>query len=171
MSAGPARATFPLAPMSPLIVVLTGIVLIVPGILGLAAALSGQPVMLGLAGAVVGLYVAVWLWARPTRFEVSADGLTLVWPLHRRVIPGARIVAVRLVDRRDLRRELGWGARVGVGGLWGQFGWAWTTQRGWVDTYISRLDGFVWVEVRGGRPLLITPTNPEGVVHALRAPN
>lgn len=170
MSARPTLA-FPLAPMSPLIVLLTGIVLAVPGVLGLAAVWSGQPVMLGVAGAVVGLYVAVWLWARPSRFEVSADGLAVVWPLRRRFIPRARIGAVRLVDRSDLRRELGWGVRVGVGGLWGQFGWAWTTRRGWVDTYISRLDGFVWVDLRDGRPLLITPADPEGVWHALRSSN
>jgi hypothetical protein len=111
----------------------------------------------------------VWLWARPSRFEVSADGLVMVWPLRRRRIPRARIGAVRLVDRGDLRRELGWGARVGVGGLWGQFGWAWTSRRGWVDTYISRLDGLVWVDLRDGRPLLITPADPEGVVRALRS--
>jgi Bacterial PH domain len=164
------RATlaFPLAPMSPLIVVLTGIVLAVPGVIALAAVWSGQPALLGVAGAIAGLCAAVWLWARPKRFEVSAGGLAVVWPLRRRFIPRGRIDAVRLVDRGDLRRELGWGARVGVGGLWGQFGWAWTTRRGWVDTYISRLDGFVWVDLREGRPLLITPMNPEGVVRALQ---
>jgi hypothetical protein len=161
---------FPLAPMSPFIVVLTGIVLAVPGVLGLAAVWSGQPVMLGVAGAIAGLCATVWLWARPNRFEVSAGGLTVVWPLRRRFIPRDRIAAVRLVDRSDLRREMGWGARVGVGGLWGQFGWAWTARRGWVDTYISRLDGFVWVNLREGRPLLITPTNPEGVLRALQQP-
>ncbi|HEV8457797.1 MAG TPA: hypothetical protein VGR44_05810 [Methylomirabilota bacterium] len=161
---------FPLAPMSPFIVVLTGIVLAVPGVLGLAAVWSGQPAMLGVAGAIAGLCAAVWLWARPNRFEVSAGGLAVVWPLRRRFIPRDRIAAVRLVDRGDLRREMGWGARVGVGGLWGQFGWAWTTRRGCVDTYISRLDGFVWVDLREERPLLITPMNPEGVLRALQQP-
>lgn len=161
---------FPLAPMSPLIVVLTAIVLAVPGVLGVAAVWSGQAALLGVAGAIAGLCVAVWLWARPNRFEVSADGLALVWPLRRRLIPRDRIDTVRLVDRSDLRRELGWGARVGIGGLWGQFGWAWTTRRGWVDTYISRLDGFVWVDLRQGRPLLITPKNPDALERALQEP-
>ncbi len=169
MSERPTLA-FPLAPMSPFIVVLTGIVLAVPGALGLAAVWSGQPAMLGVAGAVAGLCATVWLWARPNRFEVSAGGLAVVWPLRRRFIPRDRIAAVRLVDRSDLRREMGWGARVGVGGVWGQFGWAWTARRGWVDTYISRLDGFVWVDLREGRPLLITPMNPEGVLRALQQP-
>ncbi|HET7876807.1 MAG TPA: hypothetical protein VFN71_14895 [Methylomirabilota bacterium] len=162
--------SFPLAPMSSLIWLLTVVVLAVPAVLVLAAVWSGQRAMLGVAAAVAAVCVAVWLWARPNRFEVSGNGLVVVWPLWRRLIPRARITAVRLVNRRDLRHELGFGLRVGVGGLWGQFGWAWTTRRGWVDTYISRLDGFVWLDVAGGHPLLITPTAPEAFVRALGPP-
>jgi hypothetical protein len=76
---------------------------------------------------------------------------------------------VRLIDRDELRRQVGWGMRVGAGGLWGGFGWLWTTRRGIVQMYVSRLDRFVWIERGGERPWLITPDRPEMFVAALGA--
>jgi hypothetical protein len=76
---------------------------------------------------------------------------------------------VRLIDRDELRREVGWGMRVGAGGLWGGFGWLWTTRRGIVQMYVSRLDRFVWIERGSERPWLITPDRPESFVAALSA--
>jgi hypothetical protein len=59
--------------------------------------------------------------------------------------------------------------RIGVGGLWGGFGWLWTTRRGLVEFYVSRADGMVLIERRGARPLLITPADPEKLLRALQA--
>jgi len=59
--------------------------------------------------------------------------------------------------------------RVGAGGLWGAFGWLWTTKRGTVQMYISRTDNFVWIERRSERPWLITPERPEQFVAAMTA--
>ena len=59
--------------------------------------------------------------------------------------------------------------RIGVGGLWGGFGWLWTRGRGMVEFYVSRTDGLVIVERRGGRALLFTPQDPEEFVDALSA--
>jgi hypothetical protein len=91
----------------------------------------------------------------------------VVWPLKRREIRRDGIAGVRLVDRRTLRRDIGWGMRVGAGGLWGGFGWLWTTRRGIVQMYVSRTDGFVWIERLNDRPWLITPERPEAFVRAL----
>lgn len=55
--------------------------------------------------------------------------MAVVWPLRREHIPRADIVGVRLTAARDLRREAGWGVRIGAGGLWGGFGWLWTQRR------------------------------------------
>jgi hypothetical protein len=74
---------------------------------------------------------------------------------------------VRSIGKEELRRKIGWGLRVGAGGLWGGFGWLWTKDRGIVQMYVSRTDGFVWVEVTNGRPWLITPEQPEQFVIAL----
>jgi hypothetical protein len=38
--------------------------------------------------------------------------------------------------------------RIGVGGLWGVFGWLWT-RRGLVEVYVSRTDG--WCSWSAGR--------------------
>jgi hypothetical protein len=120
--------TFRLAPMSPSILVLTGVLL-----------------------------------ALPLAF------LEVTWPLRRREIPRDDISAVRVIDRQTLRREAGWGVRVGAGGFFGGFGYLWTTNRGLVRMYVSRTDRFVWIERKSDRPWLITPDQPDAFVRAMAA--
>jgi hypothetical protein len=91
----------------------------------------------------------------------------VIWPLKRREIPREDISNVRLIHGQELRREIGWGLRVGAGGLWGGFGWLWTKRRGIVQMYISCTDRFVWIERANSRPWLITPEQPEAFVRAL----
>jgi hypothetical protein len=74
---------------------------------------------------------------------------------------------VRVLNGSELKREIGWGLRVGAGGLWGSFGWLWTKRRGIVQMYISRTDRFVWIERVGGRPWLITPEQLESFARNL----
>jgi len=158
--------SFRLAPMSLPILALTSVLLALPAVF-LAGALFGGRLLVGPALFIIAIYVWVWFWFRPSRFVVHQRGLEVIWPLRRREIPRADIATVRFVDREALRREVGWGMRVGAGGLWGGFGWLWTTRRGVVDMHISRTDGFVWIERTGGRPWLITPEQPEAFVRAL----
>ncbi len=128
-----------------------------------------SPVLWTIAGLLVLLYGVVRLWARPGRFEVGADGLVIVWPARRRWIPRGDIAGARVLAPGQFRREFGLGARIGVGGLWGGFGWVWTSRRGLLDLYISRTDGCVLVERRSGRPLLLTPEQPDEFVRTLGA--
>ena len=100
-------------------------------------------------------------------FVVHQDVLEVIWPLKRRQIERENIAGVRTIDNKELRREIGWGVRVGAGGLWGGFGWLWTQQRGIVQMYISRTNDLVWIEFANGRPWLITPEHPEAFVRAL----
>jgi hypothetical protein len=162
--------SFPLAPMSAPIRLMTLLLLALP-VLFLVLAFLAEPALL-LAVVLVGAtYAWVWLWLRPSAFLVGDDGgLEVVWPLRRRRITAERIAAVRLLTPRELRREIGWGLRVGAGGLWGAFGGLWTRKRGLVLLAASRTDRFVWVEsTPGGRPWLITPQRPESFVAALAA--
>ena len=131
--------------------------------------LAGQMVALLL------LAIDAWIWLRfrPSRFTVAENGLTVTWPLKRRLVPRESIVSARVIDRQELKREIGWGIRVGAGGIWGGFGWLWTTRRGVVQMYISRTDVFVWIERAGGRPWLLTQRRRSGAraaVHRARAP-
>ena len=158
--------TFRLARMSPLILALTLILLAIP-VLFLTNAFFGKSLLVGPALLVIGIYSWVWLRFRPSEFVVRPDAIDVTWPLKRRQIPRADISDVRLIDKRDLRREVGWGMRVGAGGLWGGFGWLWTKRRGIVQMYISRTDRFVWIERSNGRPWLITPETPEAFVRAI----
>jgi len=151
------------------------------GILALTIGLGALPVALAIAAArqrllalpallVAGIYLWIWLRFRPTRFEVGDEALVVAWPLKRRQLSRRGITGVRLLDRSALRAEVGWAARVGAGGLFGAFGWLWTSRRGIVQMYVSRTDGLVWIERGGGRPWLVTPERPEAFARALGEP-
>jgi hypothetical protein len=157
---------FRLAPMSPLIRALTVVLLLIPAVFFLTSTRGAN--LLGAIGLIlVALYVWIWLRFRPTRFVIHPHTLEVIWPLKRREVPREEIADVRLISKEQLKREVGWGTRVGVGGMWGGFGWLWTQKRGIVQMYISRTDGLVWIERMYGRPWLITPEAPQDFVQAL----
>jgi hypothetical protein len=135
--------TFRLAPMSPPILALTAVLFVLPVAFLVLAALW-TPLLLGPAVFILSIYAWIWLRYRPTAFVVHPRTLEVAWPLKRREIPRDDISAVRVIDRQTLRREAGWGMRVGAGGLFGGFGYLWTTNRGLVRMYVSRTDRFVW---------------------------
>jgi hypothetical protein len=160
--------TFALAPMSRGIAALTALLLALP--VALVAAGLVLPHLLGLAA--VGVFVAasyagVWVWWRPTAFEVGAEGLRIRFPGRTRSIPTHDLAGARTLTGRAFRDEAGLALRIGAGGLWGGFGWLWTRRRGLLEFYVSRTDGFVWIERRTGRPLLLTPDDPERMLRAL----
>lgn len=152
--------------MSPLLLGLTLFLLALP-IGFLAGTLLAAPYLWIPAAIMIPLYAWVWFRMRPSRFIVHRGGLEISWPLRRRTIDRKEIGSVRVMDREQLKQETGWGFRIGVGGLWGGFGWLQTERRGLIQMYISRTDRFVWIECAHGRPWLITPENPEAFVEAL----
>ncbi|HEX9876364.1 MAG TPA: PH domain-containing protein [Gammaproteobacteria bacterium] len=158
--------SFPLAPMSSPILVLTVLLLALPFAL-LAGALYWTPFLAVPALLMIASYAWVWLRFRPSQFTVDNSGLLITWPLKRRRIRREEISGVRVLNGPELKREIGWGLRVGAGGLWGGFGWLWTKRRGIVQMYVSRTDRFVWIERVGRRPWLITPEQPESFARSL----
>ncbi|HVH04944.1 MAG TPA: PH domain-containing protein [Myxococcota bacterium] len=169
MTAEPTQR-FPLAPMSGVIRVLTAAVLAIPAVFVAAGLVTSAAILVPVGVVTALLYVAIWLAGRPTVFEVAQDGLHIRFPWRSRAVPAREIAGVRELSSRTFREEFGFAVRIGVGGLWGGFGWLWTSQRGLVELYVSRLDGFVLVERRaGGMPLLLTPAEPEDFVDALSA--
>jgi hypothetical protein len=159
--------TYRLAPMSPEILVLTVVLLPLPLFFVALAFFYTTPLLLAPALFILVIYAWIWLLSRPTGFVVHPRYLEVTWPLKRRQIPRDDIQAVRLIDRQTLRREAGSGMRVGAGGLFGGFGYLWTTRRGLVRMFVSRTDHFVWIERRSERPWLITPDQPDAFVRAL----
>lgn len=153
--------------MSPLIRWLTVLLLAIP-LLFLVMSVTGAYFLTLPALLLILIYAWVWLRFRPHTFVVYPNAFEVIWPLKRVRIPREEITAVRLVDADELTREIGWGTRVGAGGLWGGFGWLWTRRRGIVQMYISRTDGYVWIERGEKRPWFITPAQPDEFVRALR---
>ena len=158
---------FTLAPMSPFIRGLTLLMLALP-LAFVGMALAGTTILAVPAIVLIALYAWVWLRFRPTAFVVGPDAVDVHWPLKRRRIARASIQSVRRVDNNELRAIAGAGIRVGVGGLWGAFGWLWTTHRGIAQMYVSRTDAYVWLDRGTERAWLITPDDAEAFVRALR---
>jgi len=158
--------TYRLAPMSPDVLVVTLVLLPLPLVFFVLGALW-TPLLFAPALFILVIYAWIWLLARPTAFVVLPRAIEITWPLKRGEIPRDDIQAVRIIDRPTLRREAGWGMRVGAGGLFGAFGYLWTTRRGLVRMFVSRTDRFVWIERTRERPWLITPEQPDAFVRAL----
>lgn len=157
---------FRLAEMSTPILFLTSLLLVLP-LAFLLGAVSGAEILAIPAAFLALLFGWVWLRFRPSRFVIHRDGLRVRWPLRVREIPRQDIATVRVINKAELMQEIGKGMRIGAGGLWGAFGLLRTTRRGLVQMYISRTDRFVWMEITGSRPWLITPEDPEKFVQAL----
>jgi hypothetical protein len=153
--------------MAPFIRWLTWLLWALPVLFVLTALASrGSHGLLWVALLLVVLYLAVWIWWRPGRFEVSARALVLVFPVRRARIAISDIESASVVDSKAFRDQFGLALRVGAGGLWGGFGWLWT-RNGWVEFYISALDRYVLIRRRSRIPLLISPEDPERMVAML----
>jgi hypothetical protein len=152
--------------MSTDIRVLTALLLAIPAGM-LVGLLAGMRVLIVPLAFVVVIFAWVWLRFRPTTFLVHPDSVEVIWPLKRRTVSRSTIESCRILDGAELKREVGFAARVGAGGLWGGFGWLWTQRRGVVQMYVSRTDSLVWIERGGERPWLVTPERPEEFLRAL----
>jgi Bacterial PH domain len=160
-------SSYRLAPMSRDILILTLVLLALP-VLFIGSTMFARTWLTIPGLFLVVIYAWVWLRFRPTLFVVHPRELEVVWPLRRRRLSRDEITEVRLIDKVELRQKVGFGMRVGAGGLWGGFGWLWSARRGIVQMYISRTDDFVWIEFGEERPWLITPEQPTLFVRALR---
>ncbi len=164
------KASYPLAPMSPVIRALTLFVLSLPAGF-VAIALLAEPraasILLPVAALLALLWLGVWLWSRPTRFEVGDGELGIIWPTRRRRIPLDEITRTRVMSVAEFRKIYGYTPRIGVGGLFGAFGWLYSRHVGLIEIAASRLDGWVVIQRRTGRPIVCTPERPEEFAAAL----
>jgi hypothetical protein len=139
-------------------------VLVLPIGFILGPLLSGHGLMgphLGIGAFIAAMYVVVWAWFRPGAFVLSRQGLLIRWPLRRREIPLRDIEAGEILTQAEFRSRHGVGMRVGAGGFLGGFGLLVTSKGPTYKFYISRVDRMVVLRLRGARPLLITPRDPE----------
>ncbi len=160
-------AQYRLARMSPLIRGLTYSLWVLPLLLGGLGFWQQDQMLIMVAVALVAFFILIWLGCRPSHIDLTPTALHLVFPLWQRALPLQTFRQARLLESLDLKQELGWAVRIGVGGLWGTFGWLWTQKRGLVEVYLSSLEEFVFVERQQGFPLLITPENSRQFVQHL----
>lgn len=147
-------------------VVLWGIPLVFAVIAVTTDFLPAMIFMIAMTVFIAGIYCWTWIRFRPSEFVLGDGAMEVIWPAKRRQVPYVGMHSAKIITRRELKDLVGFGMRVGAGGLWGAFGWLWTTKRGIVQMYISRLDRFIWIE-RDDRPWLITPERPDEFLAAL----
>jgi hypothetical protein len=165
-------AVFHLAPMTRDLRVATWVLLALPVVFvpgALAAPFPVSTLLYATTAFIVLVYASVWFGFRPTRFDVDAATLRIVWPIRSREIARADVESARIVTSAEFRAEYGLGMRVGAGGLWGGFGLL-NTSRESFSMWISRTDSYVIVKLRNARPLLLTPTQPERFVDLVTSP-
>jgi len=163
--------SFALAPMSPLVAVATWLLLalavVLPAVIAIWAPREhGLWMAAGLAMFLWAVFLFIWGFYRPRRFEVGPDGLTIHWPWRRRFIPAALVLNVQRVSRA----HLGWMIRTfGAGGLFGGFGQFYSRRLGHLAVYVSSHRDLVLVDLARARSLLISPDRPDEFVEAVRA--
>lgn len=163
---------FALAPMSRLIRGLTCLFVPLPAVFVAGSTIGGASnvaeVLFSIGGGLALLWLAVWTFFRPSGFTVGDDGLTIEFPGRRLRVPKAELATAALLTLAEIYPRYGVAARVGVGGLWGSFGWLWSQERGWVDLYVTRTDRCVLIGRKNGKDLLINPDDPETFVAAIQ---
>lgn len=148
--------------------VTSGVLLALVPLLAMVGLAQGAPALLWAASAVLMVALTVWLLFRPTWFAVEADHLVIRWPLRERRIPLRDIAQVRVLrGTRGLLEEVRPGFRLGAGGLFGTFGMLWTRKHGLATAYMTRMDEGVFLGLRRGRPILLTPLEPERLANLL----
>ena len=139
---------------------ITVVVLPLPFLIGWAGSAAGTRLLWIPAAFTMGIYLYVWLYMRPTAFELSPTSVDIVWPLRRQSTPLNSIESIESLSGPEFRQRYGLGYRIGAGGLWGGFG-LFKTKTVTFQFYISHMDQYILIERSNNRPLLITPDNPD----------
>ena len=148
---------FPLAPMDRLMGGVTYFFLALPVAVGVAMVFTGEAQAIPFVGLFAALlFGIVWCWSRPTCFVLDGDALTVRYPVRRYVYPRSELKTARILGKDEIKRELRFAVRIGVGGIWGVFGWLWTRRNGLMDAYLSRTDEFLWIERHDRPPIVLT---------------
>jgi hypothetical protein len=128
---------------------------------------GGPELLLWTGAGVIGVYLFIALVMRPSRFELGASELQIVFPVWRSRIPRTDIATARILsNRKELSAEFGKLMRVGAGGFLGGFGWLWGPKAR-LTMYVTRMSGWVLIERRIGRPLLLSVEDPDRFVEEL----
>lgn len=154
-----------IAPMSKSFLVMTGMLLLLPFVMLATVGRVPEPaayVMYGAIAFMVLLYALVWLWWRPSRFELGQDALVIHWPLRQRAFPYRELSYAELTSFDRIHQQHGQGLRVGAGGLFGAFG-RYVTKKTTLLMYVTRMDRLVLV-AGAEKPLIISPADPEDFV-------
>lgn len=155
---------YKLAPMDQYMKRMTNFCLLIPVFFFLVGPLL--PYLLICAFLIVFIYSVIWFRMRPKSFVIDDENLTIEWPVGKKSWKRSEISSVEYMPREKFKETYGFGIRVGAGGLWGGFGRYQTTDTTF-RMFVSRIDGFVIVNFREGRPLMITPENPESFMKSV----
>lgn len=111
-----------------------------------------------------GIYITTYLF-RIKGYEVKGDTLIIHRPVKNIFIPITAIARGRKIEKD----ELNWSLRTfGNGGLFGYTGYFTNKRIGPMRWYATRLDKGVLLQTHKGQNILLTPNEPEALLHALQ---
>lgn len=122
---------------------------------------------LGPPGWIVGLAIflpiGTWLYMRPKAIRIDGDFLSLEFVLRKLRFGINDIQNCRCLSYSDLGPTV----RVGIGGLFGNFGIFKSKNLGSVHGYFSNGESLVFIELKKGRSLLLSLDRPDAFLAAL----
>lgn len=130
-----------LAPMSRSLAIMTVVLWGIPLVFAVIAVttdfLPAMIFMIAMTVFIAGIYCWTWIRFRPSEFVLGDGAMEVIWPAKRRQVPYVGMHSAKIITRRELKDLVGFGMRVGAGGLWGAFGWLWTTKRDRPDVHLT----------------------------------
>jgi hypothetical protein len=131
-------------------------------LLGIKLALAPGPPWWAVA---LGLLISIgtWLFMRPKAIRIDGEFLCLEFNLRKLRFGIGDIQNCRRLSYRDLGPTV----RIGIGGLFGNFGIFMSKNFGSLHGYFCNGDALVFVEVKKGRSLLLSLDRPDDFVAAL----
>ncbi len=121
----------------------------------------------GLAGIISGTALSVLLLLTygysPRAYEIGGNNIIIKRPFGDKIIPSDEIKKIR----KPAEKELNWPIRkFGNGGLFGYTGIFYTKHEGNMLWYCSRKSHYIIIERKSSRPVVISPDDPDGFIHA-----
>lgn len=100
---------------------------------------------------------------RPSGYKITSDALVICRPFANVRIKKEDIVAVKSVDKDQLKSAI---RTFGVGGLFGYYGAFANNALGSMTWYATRRDKAVLITTAANKKIVITPNDPEAFVQA-----
>ena len=101
----------------------------------------------------LGIYLFCYIYA-PQAYLVERDKIIIIRPIGKIEITLSNISNIRIIDKSELKTLI---RTFGVGGLFGYYGYYYSSSLGKLTLYITQRKNLILIEQKVGRKVLISP--------------